>query len=53
MSDKEVSVYDEEKRDELLDDGEISPEEEGFMRGYEDSEEEEGGKTREKDSEEE
>jgi hypothetical protein len=41
MSDKEVSVYDEEKRDELLEDGEISTEEEGFMRGYEDNEEEE------------
>lgn len=27
-------IYDEEFRDELLDDDEISAEEEGFMRGY-------------------
>ena len=41
MPDKtEESIYDEEEREEQVEDGEISPEEEGFMRGYEDAEEE-------------
>jgi hypothetical protein len=53
MTDKEASVYNEEQRDALLEDGEISPEEEGFMRGYEESEEEEGEEATEEDTEEE
>ncbi len=39
-SDKET-IYDEEGREELVDDGEISPEEAGFMKGYEEADEEE------------
>lgn len=37
----EESVYDEEGREELVEDGEISPEEAGFMKGYEEADEEE------------
>ncbi len=36
----EETIYDEEGREELIDDGEISPEEAGFMKGYEDADEE-------------
>lgn len=32
---KKESIYDEEGREELVADGEISPEEAGFMAGYE------------------
>jgi len=32
------SVYSEDSREELLEDAEISPEEEAFMRGYEEAE---------------
>lgn len=34
------TVYDEKGREELLEGGEISSEEEGFMRGYEESDDE-------------
>jgi hypothetical protein len=34
----ENSIYDEEGREDLVDDDEMSPEEEGFMKGYEDAE---------------
>lgn len=30
-------IYSEENREELLEDDEISPEEEGFMKGYEEA----------------
>jgi hypothetical protein len=36
----EEDVYAEEAREELLDDAEISPEEEAFMRGYEEADSE-------------
>ncbi len=44
-------VYDEEKREEAVEDGEMSPEEAGFMQGYEDSQEEQE-KKKEKEEEE-
>jgi len=34
---KEDSVYDEEGREKLVEEGEMSPEEAGFMKGYEES----------------
>ena len=34
---KEDSVYDEEGREKLVEEGEISPEEAGFMKGYEEA----------------
>ena len=34
------SVYDEEGREELVDSGEMSPEEAGFMKGYDEADEE-------------
>lgn len=37
----EETIYDEENREELVEDGEISPEEAAFMRGYEEADEEE------------
>ena len=38
---EDESVYSEEAREELLEDAEISPEEEAFMRGYEEASPEE------------
>ena len=37
---EEDSVYDEKGREELVDGGEMSPEEAGFMKGYEEADEE-------------
>ncbi|MBW2975254.1 hypothetical protein KY366_06050 [Candidatus Woesearchaeota archaeon] len=37
----ESSIYDEEGREDLVEDDEMSAEEEGFMRGYEEAEESE------------
>tara|TARA_Y100000310_G_C20123395_1_gene552514 strand:+ start:149 stop:319 length:171 start_codon:yes stop_codon:yes gene_type:complete len=37
---EEETVYDEEGREELVDSGEMSPEEAGFMQGYEKADEE-------------
>ena len=37
---EEETVYDEKGREEQVESGEISPEEEGFMKGYEDADEE-------------
>jgi hypothetical protein len=37
--DEEETVYNEEGREELVEDGEISPEEAGFMKGYEEADE--------------
>ena len=52
--DKKDTIYDEEGREEMADDSEISPEEEGFMKGYEDADEEEKEKDEsEEDKEEE
>lgn len=47
------SVYDEEGREELVEDGEMSPEEAGFMKGYEDADEEKEEKKEEDEEEEE
>ena len=40
MTKKEESIYDEEEREEQIESDEISAEEEGFMRGYDDADEE-------------
>ena len=37
---EEETVYDEEGREELVEDGAMSPEEAGFMQGYEQADEE-------------
>ncbi len=37
----EETIYDEEGREGMVDDSEISPEEEGFMNGYDNADEEE------------
>jgi len=37
---KEDSVYDEEGREKLVEEGEMSPEEAGFMKGYEEADKE-------------
>ena len=34
------TIYEEEGREELMDDSEITPEEEAFMKGYDDAEDE-------------
>lgn len=39
-SEHEETIYDEEGRGELAEDGEISPEEEAFMQGYDEADEE-------------
>ncbi|MEM4756093.1 MAG: hypothetical protein QW594_03085 [Candidatus Woesearchaeota archaeon] len=36
--DDDLNVYDDENREELIDDDEITAEEEGFMKGYNDDE---------------
>jgi hypothetical protein len=36
----EDTIYDEEGREGMVDDAEISPEEEGFMKGYESADDE-------------
>ena len=38
--DKEEDIYNEEEREKQTEDAEISPREEGFVKGYEDDEEE-------------
>ena len=47
----EETVYDKEGREELVSDDELSPEEEGFMRGYEESDESEKKKEDEEEEE--
>jgi len=47
------SVYDEEGREELVDSGEMSPEEAGFMQGYDQADEEEDKKENKEEKEEE
>ena len=37
----EASIYDEESREEMIDSDELTAEEEGFMKGYEEADEEE------------
>jgi len=49
---EEDNVYDEEGREELVDSEELSPEEAGFMKGYEEADEEKEEKE-EKENEEE
>ena len=50
---KDAGVYGEEEREELVDDEEMSPEEAGFMQGYDKAEEEEKDKDKEEAKEEE
>ena len=49
MAEEDETIYDEEGREEMVEDSEISPEEEGFMQGYDKASEEE---PEEEDSEE-
>ena len=46
---EEETVYNEEGREELVESGEISPEEEGFMKGYEDADKEKKEKKEEEE----
>ncbi len=41
LGDSEENVYGEQAREELVEGGEISPEEEGFMAGYDEASEDE------------
>jgi len=50
---EEETVYDEEGREELVEGGEISPEEAGFMQGYEKADEEKEKKEDKEDKEDE
>ena len=43
------TIYDDEGREEMIDDDELSPEEEGFMRGYEEADEEAKEESKEED----
>ena len=47
-----ASVYDEESRQEMIDSDELSAEEEGFMKGYEEADGEEEEKEEEEEPEE-
>ena len=49
---EEDTVYDEESREELVDGEEMSPEEAGFMKGYEDADAEKEEKEEKKEEEE-
>lgn len=49
---KEETIYDEEGREELVEDGEIRPEEAGFMQGYDAADEEEKEEEEEEEKEE-
>jgi len=49
---KEDSVYDEEGREKLVEEGEMSPEEAGFMKGYEEADKEKKEKKKEPTKEE-
>ncbi len=44
---KEDSVYDEEGREKLVEEGEMSPKEAGFMKGYEEADKEKKEKKKE------
>jgi hypothetical protein len=50
---EEENVYSEETREDLVEDDEISPEEEGFMQGYDKADETEKEKKEEEKDEEE
>jgi len=50
---EEETVYDEEGREELVDSGEMSPEEAGFMQGYEKADEEKDEKEEKEEKKEE
>jgi len=49
---KEDSVYDEEGREKLVEEGEMSPEEAGFMKGYEEADKEKKKEAKSKSKEE-
>lgn len=54
MAEDDETIYDEEGREEMVDSDEVSPEEEGFMKGYDDaSEDKEEEPEEEKEKEEE
>jgi len=44
---KEDSVYDEDGREKLVEEGEMSPQEAGFMKGYEEADKEKKEKKKE------
>ncbi len=50
---EEETVYDEEGREELVEGDEVSPEEAGFMKGYEDADQEKEKKEKKEEGEEE
>ena len=45
----EEEIYDEDGREEMVDDGEVTPEEEGFMKGYDEASEDPEEEKKEKD----
>ena len=49
---KDDSVYDEEGREKLVEEGEMSPEEAGFMKGYEEADKEKKKEAKPKSKEE-
>ena len=49
---EEDSVYDKEGREKLVEEGEMSPEEAGFMKGYEEADKEKKDKAKPKSKEE-
>lgn len=51
LGEGEENVYSEEVREDLVESDEISPEEEGFMKGYDSEDEEPGEKKKEVDEE--
>lgn len=53
LGEEEENVYSEEVREDLVESGEISPEEEGFMMGYDEADESEEKKKEEEEKEEE
>lgn len=49
LGEEEENVYSDDVREDLVESGEISPEEEGFMKGYDKAEEEDEKKKDEED----
>ena len=47
----EEEIYDEKSREEMVDDDEVSPEEEGFMKGYDEASEDKESEDKEDDEE--
>jgi len=53
LGEGEENVYSEEVREDLVESDEISPEEEGFMKGYDSEDEDEEGEKKKKEEDEE